>query len=343
MNLTKLVRPNILALKPYSSARDEYDGTNEILLDANENPYPSKTNRYPDPYQRELKKSISALKGVGINEIFLGNGSDEAIDLLFRIFCEPGKDEIIITDPTYGMYQVSAGIQNIKVNRAPLTEKFELKADQILEQQNSNTKLLFICSPNNPSGNSFDEAEIDKVLEGFQGIVVIDEAYVDFSGQASFSAKINKYNLVVLQTFSKAWGMAGIRLGMAFAREEIIHLFNKVKAPYNLSILAQEAALAALHNRNDVRNKVSEIIAQRKELEKQLNQLPLVDFVYPSDTNFLLVRFKDAQQVYTYLVDHKIIVRDRSSVLHGENCLRLTVGTPEENTELVNTLTKMRS
>lgn len=342
MEISRLVRQNILALKPYSSARDEFDRADEILLDANENPYGSEVNRYPDPQQRTLKKAISKIKGVDTANIFLGNGSDEAIDLLFRIFCEPGKDKIIITDPTYGMYQVSAAINNVNTIKVPLDKNFELDPDDILSVQSETTKLLFICSPNNPSGNSFKKEDIVKLIKSFDGMVVLDEAYSDFSEQGSMLKQLSDYNnLIILQTMSKAWGMAGLRLGMAFASTEVVKLMNKVKPPYNINTLSQKMALKALENVGRMRKSVLELLQQKKLLSTTLKELPIVNKVFPSDANFLLVRFTDAQSVYKELIKKGIVVRDRSTALNGENCLRLTIGTPEENQTLIKALNSM--
>ena len=337
--LEQLVRSNILALKPYSSARDEFEGNGEVFLDANENPFETGLNRYPDPYQRTLKKKIASIKRVSLGRIFLGNGSDEAIDLLFRIFCEPQKDGIIITDPTYGMYQVSASIQDIRVTKVPMSSDFRITAQDILEKVDDTTKMIFLCTPNNPTANDLDRQAIMNILHGFEGIVVIDEAYSDFTDQPSFTGVLNECpNLVILQTFSKAWGLAGIRLGMAFASEEIIRYFNKVKPPYNLDVLVQKEALRQLDSFDEMKGKVGEIITQREWLLNQLSALTIVLKVYPSSTNFLLVRFERSKEVFTYLMENDIIVRDRSKALHCENCLRITVGTAEENRKLLRTL-----
>ena len=344
MNLETLVRPNILAMKAYSSARDEFEVNDEVvLLDANENPFSSNWNRYPDPYQRKLKKAISTLKKTIPENLFLGNGSDEAIDLIFRIFCEPGKDNIIITDPTYGMYEVSAAIQNIKVKKVPLSETFELESQNLLKVADENTKLVFLCNPNNPTANLLDENEIKNVLDNFEGIVIIDEAYIDFTDRESSIQWLNDYpNLIVLQTFSKAWGMAGMRLGMAFANREIIQLFNKVKAPYNLSILTQNKALELiLENQYNVASNLKVLISERIKLIEVLDKLPIVEHIYPTSTNFILARFINHQLVFKTLIEAGLIVRDRSKALNCENCLRITVGTPNENEMLIDVLSKI--
>lgn len=338
--INALVRSNILAMAPYSSARDEYsDVSDAVLLDANENPFSNGLNRYPDPYQKVLKKRISEIKDVLPERIFLGNGSDEAIDLLFRVFCEPGVDNIVIPDPTYGMYQVSAAIQNIEVRKVPMTKDFQLQADEMISKTGKNTKLLFICNPNNPSGNQINSIAIESIIKDFNGIVVIDEAYIDFSKGKSFTEKIDEYeNLVILQTFSKAWGMAGLRLGMAFSNEYIIHLLNKVKAPYNLSITTQNTALNFIKDEVSIKENIDLLLSQREWLEAELKKINLVENIYPSDTNFLLIKFKNHESVFDALTKAGIIVRDRSKALHCERCLRLTVGTEEENNQLIQIL-----
>ncbi|MCA6075172.1 histidinol-phosphate transaminase [Fulvivirga sedimenti] len=342
MELDDLIRPNILAMKPYSSARDEFSGQAGIFLDANENPNETGLNRYPDPYQKEIKRKLSALKGVAENRIFLGNGSDEPIDLLIRIFCRPGVDSILILDPTYGMYQVAAAVNDVTVIKAPLTENFELDPETVLSQIQRDTKIIFLCSPNNPSGNLLSKTAMQRIMGNFTGIVVVDEAYIDFTDDPGFIDELDKYpHLVVLQTFSKAWGMAGLRVGMAFASERIIQLLNKVKPPYNINILSQQKILNALENPENVKTAMTEIISQRSWLREHLANHPSVEKIYPSDSNFLLIRFRDAQKIFRELLSLQIITRDRSSVLHGSNCLRITVGTPEENKKLVEALFEM--
>ena len=343
--INKLLRPHIANLTPYSSARDEYSGKEGVFLDANENPFGSITeadyNRYPDPYQSQLKEKIAVIKDVPVSGIFLGNGSDEAIDLLFRAFCNPGKDNIILLPPTYGMYEVSAEINDVAIKRVNLSEDFQLRPDEILAQVDDFTKIIFICSPNNPSGNQMKKEAIVQVLKGFEGLVVVDEAYIDFSERASFAEYINQYpNLLVMQTFSKAWGLASLRLGMAFATSEIIQVLNRIKPPYNISGLTQETVLAALGQVDKKNSMVVEILEERKNLDEALQKLPLVQKVYPSDANFLLVKIKDARQVYNYLIDNKIIVRDRSKVVLCDDCLRITVGVAEENRILLEALQK---
>ena len=336
MNIQQLIRENIRQLKPYSSARDEFTGVADIYLDANENPFESEVNRYPDPYQRELKNKVAALKKVPVENIFLGNGSDEAIDLLIRIFCEPKEDEIIILPPTYGMYAVSAAIANVNIKEISLTNNLQPNTKSILATANANTKLLFLCSPNNPTGNNFDPKIIRTLIENFTGIVVVDEAYIDFSTQESCTQWLQEYpNLVVLQTFSKAWGLAGIRLGMAFASTEIITLFNKVKPPYNINQLTQNAAHQALDDTASFQSKLDYLIQQRSWLKNALSQLHEVEKIYPSNTNFLLVKIKDCNTLFEHLTQQKIIVRNRSKVHLCEGCLRFTVGTAEENKRLI--------
>ncbi|MCB0571669.1 MAG: histidinol-phosphate transaminase [Phaeodactylibacter sp.] len=339
MSINHLVRENILRLTPYSSARSEYEGRAEIFLDANENPFDTGYNRYPDPLQRELKAKISALKGVAPEHIFLGNGSDEAIDLLTRIFCEPGVSHVITLPPTYGMYRVSADIADVAVKEVPLDKNFQPDVEAILAAADSHSRLLFLCSPNNPTANSFALEKVKRLAERFPGIVVVDEAYIDFSGQPGCISLLRDYpRLVVLQTFSKAWGLAGIRLGLAFASEEVIALFNKVKPPYNISQLTQEAALKALENRQQQQEWIQQILGQRALLAQFLSGLPFVQHVYPSDANFLLVKVDNPRGIYDFLVQRGIIVRDRSRVALCEGCLRITVGRPEENEQLFRVL-----
>ncbi|RNC63730.1 histidinol-phosphate transaminase [Proteiniphilum sp. X52] len=330
-DLESLVRPNIRALDPYSSARDEFTGDEGIFLDANENPF-GQRNRYPDPHQRLLKKALSERKQIPVENIFIGNGSDEAIDLVYRIFCEPRQDRVIICPPTYGMYEVSANINNVEVLRVPLTDQFKLDIDKILSLQ---ARCIFVCSPNNPTGNSLQNVE--RLLQEFRGIVVVDEAYIDFSGGNSFLEKLPDYpNLIVMQTFSKAWGLAGARVGVAYASAEIISLMDKTKPPYNVSSLNQAEALRALSNPLEFERQLSIILEQRALLEKELKGLSVVHHVYPSDANFLLVEVTEANEIYRYLVGKKVIVRNRSAVIR--NCLRITVGTPEENRMLISEL-----
>ncbi len=343
MNLQNLVRENIRRLVPYSSARKEFAGSAEIFLDANENsfgsPLAANYNRYPDPLQMKIKEKIAAIYGVKSGEIFIGNGSDEAIDLLFRIFCAPDADEAIICPPTYGMYQVSASINDVRTRKAFLTPDFELDVEEIQKRFSEQTKLLFICSPNNPTGNSMRRETIIKIAESFHGIVVVDEAYIHFSNEKSLVGEFeNLPNLVVLQTFSKAWGLAGLRVGLAFASAEIIALFNLVKPPYNVSQIAQEAILDALENRAAVEQTIAEIITEREKLVEDLREFSFVQKIYPTDANFVLVKTTDAEKTYKFLLDQKIVVRDRSKVELCAECLRITIGTAEENERLLNAL-----
>ena len=335
-DVLKLVRKNVLDMKPYSSARDEFKGEAEIFLDANENPYPSAYNRYPDPLQWKVKEKLAPIKKVQPEQIFLGNGSDEAIDLIIRAFCEPHKNSMLITDPTYGMYAVCGEVNAVPIIKVTLTTEFDLDVDAVLRAITSDTNVIFLCSPNNPTGNLLNRDKILKVLTEFKGIIVIDEAYIDFTPSESFTQQLQYYpNLIVLQTFSKAWGLAGLRLGMAIANKEIIDVLNKIKYPYNVNIQTQEIALKALSEVNKKEKAVEEIIEQRAELRKQLLKLTITEHVYPSDGNFLLAKVKDAPAAYQYLMGRKIIVRDRSKVTLCKNCLRITVGTPQENQNLI--------
>ncbi|MGC8823313.1 MAG: histidinol-phosphate transaminase [Bacteroidales bacterium] len=342
INLDKLVRKNILSLTPYSSARDEFKGEAEVYLDANENPFNYPYNRYPDPLQLRVKEKISTLKGVPVENIFLGNGSDEPIDLVIRIFCDPGVDNIVAIEPTYGMYRVAAKINNVEYIPVLLSEYFELQPEKLLNACNDNTKLIFLCSPNNPTANYLGEQAIRQVIENFEGIVVLDEAYIDFSAHRGFLAQLNKYpNLVILQTFSKAWGLAALRLGMAFAHTPIIDLMNKVKYPYNINLLTQQKILEAIENKNQKEEWVKTILQNRQWLVDALASIQGVERIYPSDANFVLVKIKFATQIYQKLVEQKIIVRNRSNVHLCDNCLRITVGTAEENAKLVAALKKL--
>jgi len=341
MKLENLLRNNIKNLKPYSSARDEYSGEAMVFLDANENPFNAPYNRYPDPLQRRLKEKVAGIKGCLPEQIFLGNGSDEPIDIVFRAFCEPGIDNMVSIDPTYGMYQVAADINNIEVRKVTLNAEFKFSADELLNRTDGHTKLIFICSPNNPTGNLMDKTEILKLTRGFSGLVVLDEAYTDFAPGSSLLPEIELHpNLIILQTFSKAWGMAGIRLGMAFAQPEIIRIFNKIKYPYNINILTQQKALELIEKENDKSDWVELLIGERGKLAKVLGELPFVTRVYPSDANFLLVKMNNARGIYDYLVEKGTIVRDRSKVILCTDSLRITVGSPEENAVLLNHLRK---
>lgn len=342
-NIQNLLRDNIKELVPYSSARDEFQGKASVFLDANENAFGSPLekdyNRYPDPLQIQLKEAISKIKGVPVSNIFLGNGSDEAIDLLIRAFCRPQVDNILILPPTYGMYEVSANINDVAIRRVNLLENYQLDLEGIAENIDVNTKLIFICSPNNPTGNSIYREDIETVLANFNGIVVVDEAYINFSRHKSFIQELTEYgNLVVMQTLSKAWGLAALRIGMAFASEEIIEVFNRIKPPYNINQASQDLALDALKNVDQVNRWIVETIAERNLLVAELNQLPYVQTVYPSDANFLLVRLDDAKAVYRFLLEQEIIVRDRSRVVLCEGSLRITIGTPQENARLTEAL-----
>jgi histidinol-phosphate aminotransferase len=346
-NLDALVRENIKNLVPYSSARKEFAGDAQIFLDANENsfgsPIETNYNRYPDPLQIEIKRIVAEWNNLNHAQIFVGNGSDEAIDLLFRVFCRPGTDEIITTPPTYGMYEVSADINDARVKKVLLDADFQIAPERILAAIGENTKLIFLCSPNNPTGNSLRRDDVLKVAANFAGILVIDEAYAHFSSEKSFVADLKDFpNLVVLQTFSKAWGLAGLRVGLAFASAEIVAYLNKVKPPYNVSEIAQKTLLAALKNKKTVEKTVAEIVEERELLALQLKKLPFVTKVYPSDANFLLVKTDDANRIYHHLVEKKIIVRNRTNVELCAGCLRITVGTPEENRALLTSLENYR-
>lgn len=341
--LNNILRENIKNLTPYSSARDEYTGDASVFLDANENafgsPLSNAYNRYPDPMQHQVKLRLSTIKGVPARNIFLGNGSDEAIDILFRSFCNPGVDNVIIVPPTYGMYQVSANINDVEAKKVLLTPDYQLDLEGIAEAVDKNTKLIFICSPNNPTGNSINRDDIETLLANFSGIVVIDEAYINYSRQKTFIQELTEYaNLVVLQTLSKAWGLAGLRVGMAFASEEIIEVMNKVKPPYNVNESSQLLALEALGNVEQVNAWIKETLAERDKLVLNLKDLDFVLDIYPSDANFILVKTTDAKGIYNFLVQHGIIIRDRSKVELCEGCLRITIGTPAENKTLTETL-----
>jgi histidinol-phosphate aminotransferase len=343
MDINELQRENIKNLKPYSTARDEYKGQASVFLDANENSYGSPLeknyNRYPDPLQLDLKDAISKIKGVPIENTFLGNGSDEAIDLLYRAFCEPAKDNVIILPPTYGMYEVSANINNVEIRKINLLPNFQLDLDGIAEAVDENTKLIFICSPNNPTGNSIVRTDIETVLANFKGLVVIDEAYINYAKQRTFIKELTEYpNLVVMQTFSKAWGLAALRLGMAFAARPIIDVLNKVKPPYNINQATQDIALEALQNIGQLNDWIKITVEEREKLSANLLELNTVKKVYPSDANFILVEVDDAAKTYNALVDQGIIIRDRSKVTLCEGCLRITIGTQKENETLLNAL-----
>ena len=338
-----IVRENIRRLAPYSSARGEFSGEADVWLDANENaagsPAGDGWNRYPDPLQIELKKHVAEMNGVSPSQIFVGNGSDEAIDLLFRIFCEPGHDEVIICPPTYGMYAVSAAINNVAVREVRLTEEFQLDVEKVLSAVSAKTKLVFICSPNNPTGNSMAPESISAVAENFDGVVVIDEAYIHFASQRSMTSELGRLkNIVVLQTFSKAWGMAGLRVGLAFADPSIVEVMSRVKPPYNVSGIAQSMVLDALSKTEHVNSWIEQCVSERERMVERLKEIDVVETVYPSDANFLLVKFDDPKGIYRHLIDGGIVVRDRSELIGCEGCLRITIGTEEENRRLLDRL-----
>lgn len=345
-SINDLLRENVKKLVPYSSARDEFSGDAKIFLDANENSLGSPTikwyNRYPDPHQQQIKEKLGAIKGVPAKNIFLGNGSDECIDILYRIFCNPGKDNVIVCPPTYGMYEVSAHINDVEVREVPLLEDFQLDLVHMETRIDDFTKIIWLCSPNNPTGNALNREDIETVLNNFPGIVVIDEAYINFSRYRSFVQELSEYpNLVVLQTLSKAWGLAGLRLGMAFAGEDILMACNKVKPPYNIGQATQDLVLKALDRVEEVNEMIRILVKERNMMAEQLLSAGIVEKVYPSDANFLLVKVKDAKSVYKLLVDSGIVVRDRSNVQLCDNCLRITVGSPGENESLLKSLKKI--
>jgi histidinol-phosphate aminotransferase len=339
INLDSLIRENVKRLKPYSSARDEFQGSASVFLDANENPFDSGYNRYPDPHQVLLKQRIAEIKKVTPQQLFLGNGSDEAIDLLIRAFCEPGRDNVLIPQPTYGMYSISAQVNNIESKAVQLTEDFDLDLNAFQNSWNEHTKLLFLCSPNNPSGNSLNFEKVKDLIARFPGLVVIDEAYIDFAGYSGFLPLLGEFgNLVVLQTFSKAWGLAGIRLGMCFSSPEIIRVLDKIKPPYNINTMTQQVAMDYLSKETRKDSWVDDILKARGLLMSGLAHLPVVLKVYPSDANFVLVKVTDARKVYSHLLQRGIIVRDRSNVILCENGLRITVGTADETKQLLEAL-----
>ncbi len=342
-NIENITRENIRKLIPYSSARSEYEGDAQVFLDANENSLGSSLqenfHRYPDPLQKKLKEKISTIKNINAKNIFIGNGSDEAIDLLIRAFCNPGKDEILIFPPTYGMYEVSAAINDVEIKEILLTKDFELNISELKKSITNKTKIIFVCSPNNPTGNSFNENEIENLFNSFNGIVVIDEAYIDFSDKASWLKKLNQYpNLVILQTLSKAWALAGLRIGMAFASEEIIQILNKIKPPYNISVATQKLALQVLNDEEKAYQKINVIKKEKQKLVEDLKVFDFIKKIYPSDTNFLLVKVSDATRLYKYLLTRNIVVRNRSNQPLCDNCLRITIGTPQENIFLLQAL-----
>lgn len=346
-NADNLVRENIRVMTAYSSARHEFSGNATIFLDANENafgsPLSTDYNRYPDPLQLKLKEKISSIKGVPVPNIFLGNGSDEAIDLLFRIFCEPGIDNVLIFPPTYGMYEVCAEMNNVLIKKVSLTPTFQLDLDGIANAIDEHTKLIFICSPNNPTANSINREDVEVILNNFEGLVVVDEAYINYAKQRTFIAELTEYpNLVILQTLSKAWGLAGLRLGMAFAGSPVINYMNKVKYPYNINTPTQELALEALSQITTVNDWIQITVEQREKLQQELSVFPFVQEIYPSDANFILVRMDKAKEIYNFLSANGIIVRDRSRIVLCNNCLRITIGTPDENAQLITTLNKYK-
>ena len=342
-DLLKLVRKNIKELKPYSSARHEFTGKASVFLDANENAYGSpveeRYNRYPDPLQWQLKFQLARIKGVPAENIFVGNGSDEIIDLAYRIFCEPKKDNVIICPPTYGMYEVSGNINDVEIKKVNLTADFQLDVESILNAVDENTKLLFICSPNNPTGNNMKREDVEMLLNNFNGIVIIDEAYINYSKQRTFIAELTEYpNLIVMQTLSKAWGLAGLRIGLCYASMDIIDLLNKVKPPYNINEASQHIALQALQRTELVNDWIREVVQQKEVIVSALKDIAFVKQIYPSDANFILIKVNDAAALYKYLSDNEVVVRNRSKDIGCENCLRITIGTPEENSNLIKIL-----
>jgi len=341
VDINPLVRENVLRLTPYSCARDEFKGNNGVFLDANENPY-GNLNRYPDPYQKDLKAAISKYKGIAEENIFLGNGSDEIIDLCFRVFCNPGEDKVLTFTPTYGMYEVSAAVNNITIIKIPLNERFQIDLPDVKTQlTDKNLKLIFICSPNNPTGNSMNYSDVEYLIRSFNGIVIIDEAYIDFSCQASFIKLIEKYpNLIIMQTFSKAFGLAAVRVGMAFMNSSVIQYFNKLKPPYNISTINQKAALRKLAATGQVEKQVAAIRKERERVINALKKMKIAEKIYPTDANFVLIKVKESTAVYNSLVSKKIIIRNRHSV--AENCLRITIGKKSENDCLLKALNSIK-
>ncbi len=343
--LQNLVRENIKTLKPYSSARHEFEGKASVFLDANENPFgstlPEMFNRYPDPLQWQLKFQLARIKGVPAENIFIGNGSDEVIDLAYRIFCEPGKHNVIICPPTYGMYEVSANINDVEIRKVPLTSDFQLNVEAVMEAIDENSRLLFICSPNNPTGNNMRRKDLETLLNNFPGMVFIDEAYINYSDQKTFIQELTEYpNLVVMQTLSKAWGLAALRLGLAYASLDVIDLFNKVKPPYNINLASQQLGMEALQHTETVNDWIRTAVEERKRLASRLSQFSFVEKVFPSDANFLLIKVSDANALYSFLAQNEVVVRNRNKEPQCEGCLRITVGTPEENNILIELLEK---
>jgi histidinol-phosphate aminotransferase len=346
--LQKLIRDNIKSLKPYSSARHEFTGKASVFLDANENafgsPLEESFNRYPDPLQWQLKFQLARIKGVPAENMFIGNGSDEVIDLAYRIFCDPKKDNVIVCPPTYGMYEVSANINDVATKKVNLTPDFQLDVEGILNAVDSNTKLLFICSPNNPTGNNMNRGDVETLLNNFNGVVIIDEAYINYSKQKTFIQELTEYpNLIVMQTLSKAWGLAALRLGLCFASLDIIDVFNKVKPPYNINEASQQLALEALENTQLVNDWIKTVVHQKEVLVNELHKLSFVKKIHPTDANFILVKVSDADKLYQYLADKEIVVRNRNKEILCENCLRITIGTPQENEKLLLTLKKYQA
>ena len=340
MDIRELLRENIRTLAPYSTARDEYQGELGIYLDANENPYDNNYNRYPDPHQKNLKRRLAEIKGVPVEKIFIGNGSDEPIDLVFRLFCEPRRHNAVSIAPTYGMYKVAAAINDVQMREVQLEPGFTLDAEKLLAAADENTRLLFLCSPNNPSGNCFPKKEIEKVIRRFNGIVILDEAYIDFAGQPGFLSELDEYpNLVILQTLSKAWGMAGLRLGLAFAQPLIVDTLSCVKYPYNINVVTQKIVLEQLRKSPDAQ--IAEIVSERGRVLEGLAKNPVIRKIHPTDANFVLVEVDEPRTIYDRLIGAGIIVRDRSRIKGCEGCLRITIGTPEENDRLLETLKKL--
>lgn len=336
MDISKLIRKNILSLTPYSSARDEFDHVAEVYLDANENPFENGYNRYPDPYQKKVKDRLSEIKGVATENILLGNGSDEVLDLIYRAFCESGVDNVVSHNPCYGMYPVLSEINDVPLRKVNLEEGFQLNAQSMIDASDNQTKLFFVCSPNNPSGNLLAKEEIKKILDLQRGLVVIDEAYIDFAATDSWLSELANYpNLIVCQTLSKAWGLAGLRVGMCFASKEIIQVLNAIKPPYNVNELSQQAALKALNEEENFKSNLKIILDEKLKMEEALDELPCILTRFPSDANFIFVRVEDAKGLYDFLMAKQIIVRNRSKEYLCENCLRLTIGTPEENRRLL--------
>ena len=344
-NINKLIRLNIKALQPYSSARDEYKDVIDdmIFLDANENPFENGVNRYPDSQQSDLKNVLAKLKGVSIQNILLGNGSDEVLDLIFRAFCEPNRDNVITLPPTYGMYKVLANTNAVDIIQIPLSETFQPKVEIILDKTNSNSKLLFLCSPNNPTANSFEKVKVERLINDFEGIVVIDEAYIDFSEEESWLSRLNEFpNLIVTQTLSKAHGMAGIRLGVCYASKEVVAVLNKIKPPYNINALTQKRAVEQLTNKDITNKQVQVLKAQRELLKAELREIDFIETIYPSDANFLLLKVDDADNRYTQLLEKGIVIRNRTTQPLCTNCIRITVGTEEENQNLITILKTLK-